>query len=215
MAEEMAEYGTVKKFEEDIRILERKLKYYEEYRVSDLRILSWLAENIDSNKRSSVDEVKDMLRNQIAVSYLLIWPILEQRQFDGSMTQNKIKTAAKEISRYYEGELQTDLDSIIEDFFDRYKIINNEYNIHLKNLAPKEHNSKIVPILEKDNFFELSNEEKIHLLLYVIYRYRNNIFHGNKKIDKWTEYTVQINACLFGMMKIFDCMKRHDIVIKH
>ena len=42
---------------------------------------------------------------------------------------------------------------------------------------------------------------------------RNNIFHGSKSIDKWINYSEQINYCLIGMMKIADCMKIHNIVI--
>ena len=33
------------------------------------------------------------------------------------------------------------------------------------------------------------------MLLVVVYRFRNNIFHGNKGVDSWLQYRPQIEKC--------------------
>ena len=209
------------KLEHENQTLKDEIKKYKEYQVTDKKILSWLAKNIEwGNKElkngASIDEIQDMLRNQTAISYLLIWPILEQRQFDGFMDVESILSASKKLGQYYNKELLTDLDDIVKYFFDRYNInkgLNNEY---YKALQP---NGTVPPeikaILKNKYYSSLSlfPEKKVMLLLFVIYRYRNNIFHGNKSIERWLDYKKQINYCLFGMMKIADCMKHNNIII--
>ena len=56
---------------------------------------------------------------------------------------------------------------------------------------------------------DLSDEEKLVLMIYVVYRYRNNIFHGNKGIESWSHYTSQIELYLDFMMSILDCAEKH------
>ena len=199
--------------QDKINQLEKDLSYYKEYRMLDKETLKWLAMNIDPDKTSNEEEIKDMLRNQVAVSYLLIWPILEQRHFSGFMKVGQIRDASFQLYRYY-SELSPDLDYIVEHFFHRYNISKNENNPCLKRLQPEhEINDYYKNLLRKKSYNEVLPREKISLLLFVIYRYRNNIFHGSKSIDKWINYSEQINYCLIGMMKIADCMKRHNIVI--
>ena len=182
----------------------------------DKETLTWLAHNIDPDKNSNEEEIKDMLRNQTAVSYLLIWPILEQRQFDGFMNEDSIKRASEKLASYYNSELLDDLDDTIEYFFNRYNISKGLNNKFLKALQPKGVVPEDIKRILKYKYYSALNpvpQKKIQLLLFVIYRYRNNIFHGNKSIEKWIDYKDQINKCLYGMMKIADCMKSHNIFI--
>lgn len=192
---------------------------YEKYKRVNIEVLKWLANNIDENPDPlkpglTISDIVDLLNSQLAVSYLLVWPILEQRQFSGFMKVSQIKEASYQLCRFYNNDLRQDLDGIIKTFFDRYNISDNKNNPFLKNLQPEHDISDYYKnILRKRDFSEVKPREKISLLLFVIYRYRNNIFHGAKSIDRWTQYTDQINDCLIGMMKIADCMKKNKIVI--
>lgn len=192
---------------------------FEIYKSVNLEVLKWLANNVEENPDPSkppltVGDIKDLLNSQLAITYLLIWPILEQRQFSGFMKVSQIKEASYQLCRYYNHDLKQDLDYIIRKFFDRYNISNNEDNLCLRKLQPEyEISDYYKRILKKSDFNNVLTREKISLLLFVIYRYRNNIFHGAKSIDQWSQYTDQINDCLIGMMKIADCMKKHNIVI--
>lgn len=54
---------------------------------------------------------------------------------------------------------------------------------------------KISRLIRKD-FSEFSNAEKIFFSMVVVYRYRNNIFHGNKGVDSWLGYRDCILNCI-------------------
>ena len=56
----------------------------------------------------------------------------------------------------------------------------------------------------KKSIDELNNEQKLSFLIYVVYRYRNNMFHGNKKLDSWLFYKNQINYCIQIMISLID-----------
>ncbi len=55
-------------------------------------------------------------------------------------------------------------------------------------------NPRLLELLAKP-FSDIRNEEIIYLLVFVIYRYRNNIFHGNKGVQSWLNYQEQIKHC--------------------
>lgn len=217
--EEITELSHIEQLEIENRKLKAELADYKLYKIADKQVLTWLAENIDINTeqggKASIDEIQDMLRNQIAVSYLLIWPIFERRHFGGFMQQEKIPKAADILKDHYDRALKADLDPIIEKFFKRYNIYSNRNNQFYRGLQPntKHTNSTFKMICSKRFFINLTSWEKIFLLLYVIYRYRNNIFHGSKNIDKWSKFTDQINDCLSGMMILANYMKTNDINI--
>jgi hypothetical protein len=44
-------------------------------------------------------------------------------------------------------------------------------------------------------FAELRRAEIVFLASFVIYRYRNNIFHGSKGVASWLSYREQIGRC--------------------
>ena len=218
--EEIQKLTDIEKLENENHRLKKELDRYRRYEMADMSVLSWLAENIDlykgeSNAPASIDEVQDMLRNQIAVSYLLIWPIFERKHFGGSMEVGKIETASEQLKEYYNKDLRDTLDPIAERFFYRYNISNGNQNPKYNSLQPNPNRRKtfFANICRKKYFVQLLPKEKITLLLYVIYRYRNNIFHGYKNIEKWSRYTEQINDCLTGMMILSDCMKKYNITI--
>ena len=48
---------------------------------------------------------------------------------------------------------------------------------------------------------ELSESDMIFMLVFVIYRFRNNIFHGNKGVGSWLQYKEQIKWC-FTVMQL-------------
>lgn len=187
--------------------------------MTNMQILKWLAENINTYtepvSEASIDEIQDMLNNQIAVSYLLIWPIFERRHFGGFMKQEKIQTAADILKDDYDNALKLGLDPIAKRFFTRYNIYDNRNNPCYRELQPEPRyrSQKFKLICSKRFFVNLNTSDKIYLLLYVIYRYRNNIFHGYKSIEKWSQYTDQIQDCLTGMMLLSNYMKAKNIII--
>ena len=60
---------------------------------------------------------------------------------------------------------------------------------------------KFYQILKKE-FEKISAEEKIYFLVYIVYRYRNNMFHGTKGLESWIRYKSEIERCIDIMMKL-------------
>lgn len=48
----------------------------------------------------------------------------------------------------------------------------------------------------------MTPDERVFFVAYVVYRFRNNIFHGNKGVHSWLEYRPQIQLCI-GVMQCF------------
>ena len=159
----------------------------------------WLAEYYDIGRQ----DVDNILKDEKATSYLLVWSIFEQDIFKGFMKACDIITVSKTFERWYS---DLDVDDIAKSFHSRYQ--NNDNYRHLFHDAD---NGNFKEIINK-SFTDLSGDEKLIMLFFVSYRYRNNIFHGNKKVLAWTRYTKQIEDCLYFMTNIIDLNKKENII---
>ncbi len=61
--------------------------------------------------------------------------------------------------------------------------------------------AKMAQLLNK-SFDSLQPRETVFLVAFTVYRFRNNMFHGNKGVDSWLQYTEQIELCT-GVMQRF------------
>ena len=157
---------------------------------------AWLASYFETTPTY----IQQMLQNEIATTYLLVWPVYEQMLFGGFMKKGDIQAIAQTYAPYYQ---ELNVDASVHHFHSRY-----QDSRRLRNLQHKDQFSALSNILTQ-NVADLSDEEKLVLMIYVVYRYRNNIFHGNKGIESWSHYSVQIEQCLDFMMSILDCAERH------
>jgi len=66
---------------------------------------------------------------------------------------------------------------------------------------------KFKKILTKD-ISNLKPDEVIFFLVLVVYRYRNNIFHGNKGVESWLQFKDQIEYCIRIMQILIDTAKK-------
>jgi hypothetical protein len=75
-----------------------------------------------------------------------------------------------------------------------------QYPQKLGNLMPdKKTPARMVDALKKllaIPFEELTKKQVIELLAYVVYRFRNNMFHGAKGVQSWLQYREQIRLCV-------------------
>ena len=51
-------------------------------------------------------------------------------------------------------------------------------------------------------FDALSDYQRIFMLLFVVFRFRCNIFHGNKGVESWLKYKEQIRFCIEVMQSL-------------
>ena len=151
----------------------------------------WFASYLGGSKP---EVVKELLEDNTAVRFLIAWSILESIH----LKNGGISQLAREISA--RGDLEiSKLMQIGEYFHKRYQD-NEKY----RNLMHRNSCGELEAILKKC-FTELNVYEHVFLVLYVVYRYRNNIFHGNKGVESWLAYRHQIKLCT-------DCMQ---ILIAH
>ena len=159
----------------------------------------WLAEyhNVD------LQDIDNILKDEQATTYLLVWSIFEQDIFNGYMRINEIQTVSGKFENYY---VNLDVDDIAQKFHSRYQD-NNNY----RHLVHKQDNANFRSIIGKQ-FEDVTEKEKLTMLFFVAYRYRNNIFHGNKNVKAWTCYTEQIQDCITFITAIIDLNKKEQVI---
>jgi len=134
-------------------------------------------------------QVEHLLRDRTATRFLIAWSLFESRCFEGFAKINKFSAFAKLISEIHDFECLA-LQEPAKHFHSRY-----QDKQRCKNLMHDQKSKEMEEILSKE-FAELSRYELTLMLLVVVYRFRNNIFHGNKGVRSWLGYKEQISLCL-------------------
>ncbi|QZN76189.1 hypothetical protein [Paenibacillus sp. DR312] len=143
------------------------------------------------------EDMEMLFKSKTARNFLIIWNIFEIELFNKYCTLALLGDVASKLSR---SERIDELQGAIEYFHERYYGDKEKYR-HLKNnQRPVEVPDKVASSL----FSDCSIEEKIHFLLFVLFRYRNNMFHGNKGLHTWLQYDKQIQSCTKTMCIIID-----------
>ncbi|MHC4147428.1 MAG: hypothetical protein ACYSUD_21985 [Planctomycetota bacterium] len=155
----------------------------------DKEFLRWLAEYLKSDEK----EVTKLLENELARYFLIVWSICEAKCFDGYAKPGKLHKFAKENAKTIEAKR---INNNAEYFHKRYQD-KEKYS----NLIHDRKNASFKKILEKE-YLDVAIEENIFLLAFVAYRYRNNIFHGNKGISSWLKFEKQIEKCI-DVLQVF------------
>lgn len=135
------------------------------------------------------DQIRYLLADESALQFLITWSLFEAKCFNGFMKVEHIEEYANTTSSICFSEL----DDIVLNFHLRYQ--ENDFFTKLMHQQNNDELSKI----RKKKFSTLCTKEKLFFLLFIVYRYRNNIFHGNKGVQSWLEYRHQINQCTKAM----------------
>lgn len=157
---------------------------------------NWLGNLLQQNEL----EVQRLLADETALHFLLAWSLFESKCFRGELNAKKLG----EFSENLAGRQDAPLDSLrgpAEHFHSRYQDPQK-----LSNLMPKDKTRKEVVVEFKKclnvPFDQLSRTQIIFLVAVVVYRFRNNIFHGAKGVGSWLRYKEQIRLCI-GSMQTF------------
>lgn len=151
----------------------------------------WLAQYFDAN----VTEIEQALEDELATNFLFIWPIFEQTFFGGFCKKENIEIFSKNYEKYFCYE------EMFRHFYLRYQ--NKDCYRHL---IHKNCYLKFEQILHKPQS-NIADSEKLLFITFVVYRYRNNIFHGNKGIKSWSQFKQQIEYCIEFMTSMLDKRK--------
>jgi len=145
---------------------------------------SWFADYLSQSQ----DEIKRLLRDKAAVRFLIAWSLLETSCFHGFAKGRELKRHCRRIVEK-EGFSPQPLMPIVKHFHDRYQDNKRYLNLMHGNRHPD-----MKPLLDRP-VDSLSDVEQVHFAVSVVYRYRNNIFHGSKGVTSWLAYKPQINRC--------------------
>lgn len=154
---------------------------------------SWLAEHWKTDSGA----VSQILADPLAVHFLISWSIFESGFFVGrEQFSAKIEAFAKSYPKDSENE---QLLEAAKHFHERYQ----DRTLY-DSLMHTQKCKKLELLIHQKEFDELNSEENIFLLVWVVFRYRNNIFHGNKGVQSWLKYQVQIEFCVSTMQSMID-----------
>lgn len=150
----------------------------------------WLANLLGQSE----SDVKRILEDENALHFLIAWSLFEAKCFSGYMRSSKID----EYSNIITNQDLVDSEFLIEVasyFHERY-----QDKKRLKSLFDRDKTSlnQLKPILAK-NFDEIEKRDRIFLVVLVIYRFRNNMFHGNKTVQTWLQFSKPILYCIQAM----------------
>lgn len=148
----------------------------------------WFANYLDQEEH----QVEVLLCDKTAIRFLIAWSIFESKCFRGFAKINELPNFAKKFSE------RTDFDfAVLHEpaalFHRRYQ----DKQLY-KNLMHSQQSNELDSFLKR-KFCDLNNYEITLMLLIVIYRFRNNIFHGNKGVKSWLGFREQINLCINAM----------------
>jgi hypothetical protein len=137
-------------------------------------------------------QVELLLRDKTAMRFLIAWSIFESKCFEGFAKINKLSNFAKQLSESRHFDFSA-LHETVAHFHNRY-----QDKQRYKNLMHDQRSVELEEILLK-KLSDLGTYDITLMLLIVIYRFRNNIFHGNKGVQSWLVYREQINLCINAM----------------
>ena len=134
--------------------------------------------------------VHRLLKDKSALHFLITWSLFESKCFGGYVKLEKIGEYSTRIAAGLQDEVAAiTINKATVHFHARYQ--NKRW---LKNLLHAQQSAALKDILAKP-VDTLIAQEKIFLVTFVAYRFRNNIFHGNKGVSFWLEYSEQIELC--------------------
>ena len=118
-------------------------------------------------------EVTRLLNDKTATRFLIAWSIFESCCFGGFAKVEKFEAFVSDFFSA-KGFKPSEIRDAANQFHKRYQDKELYGNLMWEQKSPK-----LKAILSKD-FEVLSADEIAFFTIFVVYRYRNNIFHGNK-----------------------------------
>jgi hypothetical protein len=152
-----------------------------------MRFEQWLGTLLDQPEA----EVRRIVRSKTALRFLIAWSMFESKCFGGVVTQKGLEPFAKHLN---------------DERFDSSLIAKHTAHCHGRYQDPDRYRnlmhrqaSKKLHALVRLPLNAIAPEDSIFLVTFVIYRFRNNMFHGNKKVQSWLAYREQIGLCVDAM----------------
>jgi hypothetical protein len=144
---------------------------------------NWLATLLGQRRT----QVQLLLQDSTALQFLIAWSLFESKCFDGFVKIAGLdKFAARLASESFDPTLVLEAAS---HFHTRYQD-RGRYE-HLMHRQSCERLDALV----RNDLGIAGAADVIFLVAVVAYRFRNNMFHGNKGVASWLQYKTQIQLC--------------------
>lgn len=151
----------------------------------------WVANYLGQDAR----EVTRLLGDKTAIRFLIAWSLFETSCFGGFAKVEDFDDFARDLVST-KGYQPSELMVAANHFHERYQ----DKKLY-RNLMHKQKSPCIALIRQKD-VGSLSADEIVFFVIFVVYRYRNNIFHGNKGVQSWLKFKHQIKLCINVMQTL-------------
>ena len=133
-------------------------------------------------------------------NFAMIWNLFEDRCMDNFAQISTVDDFVNTLP----SNLNLDVNIIFDYFKDRYKVVDNIYNIESL-LWRRNENTYRNFVIEKFRDTQCSHQNKIKAVLYIIFRLRNNLFHGEKDIaiiNEQKQTFVLVNKFLMDLITL-------------
>lgn len=137
-------------------------------------------------------EINLLLNDRSALHFLIVWSLFESKCFGGYMKIDHLNAFAAQLVKKESFDIKI-VSGAAFHFHNRYQSAKR-----YKNLMHKQPSSRMIGLLNVP-FDSLKPADIVFLASLVIYRFRNNIFHGNKGVNSWLKFKKQINLCTAAM----------------
>ena len=162
----------------------------------------WLGAMREQNEK----QIRRLLADETATQFLLAWALFESKCFDGYLKARNLKPFVEKLYKQ-SGHFDRAILDASRHFHERY-----QDRRRLRNLAPKARTSdwmiEELGEMLSVTFDELEQRQQGVLTAYVVYRFRNNMFHGAKGIGSWLRYKEQIRFCIAAMQGFISCAEK-------
>ena len=140
-------------------------------------------------------DVKRLLNDGGATRFLIAWSMFESRCFDDTANEERSLLLADRIvtDEAFDADLLSDA---LIHFYDRYQSASRLSALLHKRKSIRFSQLLCVPLED------LSNVERTFFVMFVVFRFRNDIFHGNKGVESWLHYREQIRLCTEAMQAL-------------
>jgi hypothetical protein len=132
-------------------------------------------------------EVHRLLDDPAALRFLIAWSLFESKCFDGFVKIDRIDVFAARIVA--EGFDSNSVDEELVHFHERYQDDERYRQLMHGQL------SKRMDALRRHPLESFRQQDRVFFVATVAYRFRNNMFHGNKGVQSWLHYSKQIRHC--------------------
>lgn len=147
---------------------------------------SWLATLFGQSDH----QVRRLLDDGTALHFLVAWSLFESKCFAGFVKAADIASYAKCVAPRLESPK---VHATAVHFYKRY-----QDRTLFRRLMHNQNDERLSKLLN-GSMDQLTPEDEVYFVVFVIYRFRNNIFHGNKGVNSWLNYRQQIQYCVEAM----------------